>query len=667
MNNNSVMLKPVKELCGMNFFIPDYQRGYRWEKQQALDLLEDIWNFAQDDKKSPSEIYCIQPLVVQRKNNNIEEIKKNIQNAEKIEDIEKALVSAWNVVDGQQRLTTIFLILSALEENEAYTIEYQTRAGTWNFLKNIKEAEKDKNIDFYHIYLVHNTIKKWFDDKDDVSKRKFKETLLEKVNFIWYQIIDENQDLSHKEAIATFTRLNIGKIPLTDSELIKALFLNRSYSNLSNIDSEKQQLEIALEWDKIEYTLQNDEFWLFIHEPMYTKPTRIDFILDMVSKDDKLTLKKQEKGLKKENKERAQSHNKSVNEAIGHDEHSTFRYFHYYFTKSPKSSKDWLSDTWKIVSDYFRVFNEWYNDYRMYHYVGYLSCFNDSSNLINDLVNAWPNNTKDSFVEKVLKEKICDTLTKFGNKNAFIDLENFKYDTEDGNTKKVDKSKCVPILLLHNVETVIQQSNKLSVYHKYSLPIFSKFPFHLYKKENWNVEHIRPNAGDNLKDDKTKELYLCIAKKYIGYSRPDLRNEIENFLSCNENKTDFSDLQAKIIEEEGALQDSDKNKIWNFTLLDESTNKEYGNMIFPIKRAFVANKENGYKIKYEIKNGALEESSIHNEIAFVPPCTKNVFAKFYTTVPTTIVAWTKEDAKAYLADIKIKLDFYINRISGGKK
>ena len=146
-----------------------------------------------------------------------------------------------------------------------------------------------------------------------------------------------------------------------------------------------------------------------------------------------------------------------------------------------------------------------------------------------------------------------------------------------------------------------------------------------------------------------------------------LLNEIENFLSCNENKTDFSDLQAKIIEEEGALQDSDKNKIWNFTLLDESTNKEYGNMIFPIKRAFVANKENGYKIKYEIKNGALEESSIHNEIAFVPPCTKNVFAKFYTTVPTTVVAWTKEDAKAYLADIKIKLDFYINRISGGKK
>ena len=46
MGNNVISLKPVKELLGMNFFIPDYQRGYRWEKQQAIDLLEDIYAFA---------------------------------------------------------------------------------------------------------------------------------------------------------------------------------------------------------------------------------------------------------------------------------------------------------------------------------------------------------------------------------------------------------------------------------------------------------------------------------------------------------------------------------------------------------------------------------------------------------------------------------------------
>ena len=69
--SSTVMLKSVKELLGMNFFIPDYQRGYRWKEQQAEDLLNDIRTFAEDDAKSPSEIYCIQPLVVQRKDEKI--------------------------------------------------------------------------------------------------------------------------------------------------------------------------------------------------------------------------------------------------------------------------------------------------------------------------------------------------------------------------------------------------------------------------------------------------------------------------------------------------------------------------------------------------------------------------------------------------------------------
>ena len=56
MDNSTIALKPVKELLGMNFFIPDYQRGYRWTAQQATDLLEDIWEFA-DKEKGHAEMY----------------------------------------------------------------------------------------------------------------------------------------------------------------------------------------------------------------------------------------------------------------------------------------------------------------------------------------------------------------------------------------------------------------------------------------------------------------------------------------------------------------------------------------------------------------------------------------------------------------------------------
>ena len=71
MADNDFLLKPVKELLGMNFFIPDYQRGYRWEKQQAVDLIEDIYTFASKTSHNSEEIYCIQPLVVSEKSDDI--------------------------------------------------------------------------------------------------------------------------------------------------------------------------------------------------------------------------------------------------------------------------------------------------------------------------------------------------------------------------------------------------------------------------------------------------------------------------------------------------------------------------------------------------------------------------------------------------------------------
>ena len=103
----------------------------------------------------------------------------------------------------------------------------------------------------------------------------------------------------------------------------------------------------------------------------------------------------------------------------------------------------------------------------------------------------------------------------------------------------------------------------------------------------------------------------------------------------------------------------DKNKIWNYTLLDGQTNKEYGNVIFPIKRAFLANKERGYKINYKFVGDVLNTDEKKDEIAFVPPCTRNVFAKFYTDVPNGLLEWTDKDAKAYLEDIKLKLNYYL--------
>lgn len=79
--------KTIGELLENKFFIPSYQRGYRWTERQVEDLLNDVWDFITKTGKKDNEWYCLQPVVVKKTNNHYE------------------------VLDGQQRLTTIFLIL----------------------------------------------------------------------------------------------------------------------------------------------------------------------------------------------------------------------------------------------------------------------------------------------------------------------------------------------------------------------------------------------------------------------------------------------------------------------------------------------------------------------------------------------------------------------------
>ena len=93
-NTDKLCLKNIHDLLGMSFYVPAYQRGYRWGAGQVKALLDDIWDFTLNKSTT---FYCLQPIVVTRGNN------------------------SWPVVDGQQRLTTLFLLISVirdLTENE---------------------------------------------------------------------------------------------------------------------------------------------------------------------------------------------------------------------------------------------------------------------------------------------------------------------------------------------------------------------------------------------------------------------------------------------------------------------------------------------------------------------------------------------------------------------
>lgn len=599
MPDNKIELKSVNELLGMKFFIPSYQRGYRWTEQQVKDLLDDIWEFSQ---KKKSEFYCLQPLVVKRKDEDI--LLNSIKSAKSIKEIENLLKGSWAVIDGQQRLTTIFIILSELEEKVVYSLEYETRKGSKEFLEKIDENKKNDNIDYFHICQSKQIISSWFKN-DEEKKSKLKDIILNSVKFIWYESVDE-------DPIKVFTRLNIGKIALTNAELIKALFLNRS--NFGEKDSEHlklRQQEIASEWDNIEYTLQNDEFWLFLHEKGYDRPTRIDFIFDLICAQETL----------------------GTFGNVGTDDYKTFRYFYEYF----KSNSSDIEDCWKEVKKYFQTFKEWFDDLELYHYVGYLI---HQGEKIKDLYKIWEASCSKSDCVLKLKKLIADKIEGCNDLNK-------QYEIDGGPAK----ASCKPLLLLHNIQTVINQNKQIKSREEYKLPVFYKFPFHLFKSERWDVEHIDSNTTNGLEKEKDQKEWL----KYsvLGMDLPEeLKERIKLFINGKEGRESFEALCQEIektnLSESWKNPEQDKNKIWNFVLLDAGTNRGYGNAIFSAKRRCIIGKDQGKKY---LIDDALSESIQDGAIAFIPPVTKNVFLKYYNTSVDSLREWSESDAKAYRQNI----------------
>ena len=253
--------KFVNDIAG-KFFVPAYQRGYRWGTSEVERLLEDVFALKGRDGQATKN-YCLQPIVV-----------KNLGNDE------------FELIDGQQRLTTLFLIYEYMHkfsngfiEAPNFSLEYETRDKSADFLTNIEPIRKEENIDFYFMVNAYETIEKWFNsfskkNQKPVIMNDFNNFFTYNVKIIWYEI-DDNDD-----ANSMFTRLNIGKIPLTSAELVKAMFLSRE-----NRDMDKhRQDEIALQWDNIEKDLHNESFWYFLTNNLATKyQTRIDLILDLIS------------------------------------------------------------------------------------------------------------------------------------------------------------------------------------------------------------------------------------------------------------------------------------------------------------------------------------------------------------------------------------------------
>lgn len=598
----------IDKLMGRTFFVPGYQRGYRWGRQEVEALLNDLWEFYLQTDGEKNTFYCLQPIV----------LYKDEQARE-------------NLLDGQQRLTTIYLLLSYLDsrrreegyDKPLFTLEYATREDSADFLAKklfaSEESEVASNVDYHYMRAAYGYIKYWFTQapKHPGAAGKLIPLLLDEdgkgpnVRVIEYYVEDDS------DPIEVFLRLNQGKIPLTDAELTKALFLQSDKYDAKLLPYVSPKLDlIAGEWYAYEQQLSVPKFWHFIspYDAQSTPPS-IRLLLELAARDlQSATSYKNTPELWESKK-------------YTHPCYTIFSDYLQGYSGEERLKK--IGEIWERIYTIFGLISEWYEDQELYHYVGYLMCTESSKRI--------------TLLRKLLKQAKTCTAPEFkaslrraiGKKIERIRLNELSYEESQADIHQV--------LLLHNIHQHIFTSEQI------------RFPFDLYTKEKWSLEHIYAQQSEPLRN---REEQIGFIEEHIATFREDafgddeetssLIDELEGIRSqIQEPKKEESErvslfekalelitaFEVKHMGDTGPL-----HGLQNLCLLSRGVNSSLSNRTFARKREIMR------EIMREIVMKATQE--------YIPMATRRVFLKYYSASPKDNAYWRREDAEAYMEHIR---------------
>lgn len=478
------------------FFVPSYQRGYRWGADEVTRLLDDLNQFTGDK-------YYLQPLVVKRRVGS----------------------DSWELVDGQQRLTTLYLIQKYIQQElprtaTEYSLTYETRLGSSEYLDNLDQHRSTGNIDFWHMFKAHEAITEWFEQQKNptVAAMEIYGKLVKDVRVIWYEV-DSSVD-TH----TLFRRLNVGRIPLTDAELVKALVLSQV-----RLHHENRLHEVAAQWDSIERELRDPSVWSFISGSSASQGTHMGLILDSLAgtRRDRTT-----------------------------PEHQTFEVLR------PRIERNPLEFWNEVVQTQSQIMG-WYRDRELFHRIGVLVQMNTP---LHELLDAARGRTRTAFCRELIR-RIANRLNL----------------TRDGLAELTYGDPTVRlVLLLMNIETILRSTGSSERFSFQELSgqgwsiehIHAQSAEPLVTAEQWS-EWVR------LQLQGLRALRLDSEAAKIEADMPG-EGEVMT-------RSSFRALEERIVKAYGAadqeMMSQDIDGIHNLALLDSASNSALSNSTFAVKRS----------------------------------------------------------------------------------
>lgn len=445
-------IKTVGEIAssGMAFFIPAYQRGYRWGDDEVGALFDDIEEFL---KSRDGGFYCLQPLIVRK--------RKCFEARKSLEDIVSSGVGenqggetpefVYELIDGQQRLTTIWLLLFALAgEKSPYRIFYEIA----------------RNVDEDFIRMAKKLLERKCAELGEEERLDLRKKIEGNVVFLWYEVGGQGDGSSEK----VFRQINKGKIELTNAELFKALLLD---GELAKTEQERRDQElIAFEWDKIEQSLRNDSFWYFLSNDKSDERTRIDYILDIYA--DTLDIeKKLDPGKDRYSFLAVQAHLKSEGD--------------YSFSDIKK--------VWENIVFIHDKLRSYYSDPVIYHLLGFLVAVNGKT-------------------RRQAEEKVFEVYSAYKGKGE-AETENFLKSEVANLFKDNKTGKLPRLSDLNYGDNNVFEFLLFSNIYPYLKGKGARFSFEEFHSGKYDIEHINPQQPNDDFDELSHGENALIVYDYL--------------------------------------------------------------------------------------------------------------------------------------------------------
>ena len=603
-NQGNDIIESVEKIFsnGRIYNIPEYQRGYKWSEKDVNALLNDIDNFKVDEKDN-SKFYCLQNITIKKQNDNI-----------------------YEVIDGQQRLTTLSILLSylgkigLLKENDKYKIKYSIRDESEKFLyellkesnpdkdylnndlsyndhfynavKNLIKENKEENKDYdsqdvFHFCLAKHTIINFFDKFDEDKKKSFTTKLLNNVKLI---VNDVSSNDVKGETI--FKNLNSNKVALEYYDLIRAIFITRVNSNENKEESPTTTLlnNAQLILNYLDNGNNTKAETIFISKAKEANDIdlaekRIKIGIDI----DNMNIWWSDENVKEYFKMFSNENNISMlydlywkcinNESNNNNEKSNaykaqsnnealFKYL--------DSNTDKAEVVFKEVVRFHNTMADWYEDKEIYHLLGFIGEHIEKD--INTIWSIWEENTTREDFKNKLKQIIKNNLIKEEDNNSdnveelynkylesIKDINNYWY---------YRKNDTIKLLILIDIIKILQNTNH-------------KLPANYFSANDEDIEHIfskTPNNETTI-EDAIKNINLI-----ISLADDNKKEELINYKKTLEihQKEIILDNIGKLKEYREKIRDIPYiHSIGNLVLLNSKTNRGYGNASYVDKRRII--------------------------------------------------------------------------------